>query len=38
MGRKKKKPQSTMEVVKTIVEILTNIATIVLIVHTILGG
>lgn len=36
--RKKKKPQSKLEVVKTIVEILAGIANVVFIIHSILKG
>lgn len=35
---KKKKPKSTLELTKTIVEILAGIANIVLVIHTILKG
>ncbi len=38
MGKKQKKPQSKLEVTKTVVEILAGIANIVLVIHTILKG
>ena len=38
MGKKKKKPKSTLDKIKTVVEILTGIANIALVVHTILKG
>ena len=38
MGKKKKKPLSKLETIKTVVEILAGIANIVLVIHTILKG
>lgn len=38
MGKKKKKPLSKLETIKTVVEILAGIANIVLVVHTLLKG
>ena len=38
MGKNRKKPQSKLETVKTVVEILAGIANIVLVVYTILKG
>lgn len=38
MGKKKRKPQSKLETIKTVVEILAGIANIVLVIYTILKG
>ena len=38
MGKKKKKPLSKLETIKTVVEILAGIANIILVVHTLLKG
>lgn len=38
MGKKKKKPLSKLETIKTVVEILAGIANIVLVIYTMLKG